>query len=51
MKYVFISYNYSPDFNSPESWIKRTEMYGGMLECLGRENEVMSIKQINYEGK
>jgi len=50
MKYVFVSYNYSPDFNSPESWITRTNLYVGILECLGRENEVISVKQINYGG-
>jgi glycosyltransferase involved in cell wall biosynthesis len=51
MKYVSVSYNYSPDFDSPQSWFKRTEGYAGVLECLSKENIVFSIKQINYEGE
>jgi glycosyltransferase involved in cell wall biosynthesis len=50
MKYVFVSYNYSPDFDSPESWFKRTEGYAGVMECLSRNNTVINVKQINYEG-
>jgi len=50
MRYVSVNYNYSPDFTTPESWFKRTEGYGGILECLSRENEVIYVKQINYEG-
>ncbi len=50
MRYVFISYNYSPDFLTPESWFKRTEGYAGLMECLSKENTVISVKQINYEG-
>jgi glycosyltransferase involved in cell wall biosynthesis len=50
MKYVSVNYNYSPDFDSPESWFKRTEGYAGILECLSKENTVIYIKQINYEG-
>ena len=50
MKYVFVSYNYSPDFDSPESWFKRTEGYAGVMECLSKNNTVINVKQINYEG-
>jgi len=50
MLYVFVNYNYSPDFTSPESWIKRTTGYTGLLEQLSKNNAVISIKQINYEG-
>jgi glycosyltransferase involved in cell wall biosynthesis len=50
MLYVFVNYNYSPDFTSPESWIKRTTGYTGLLEQLSKNNVVISIKQINYEG-
>ncbi len=50
MLYVFVHYNYSPDFDSPESWFKRTAGYTGLVECLSKENKVISIKQINYEG-
>jgi len=50
MLYVFVNYNYSPDFTSPESWIKRTTGYTELLEQLSKNNAVISIKQINYEG-
>jgi glycosyltransferase involved in cell wall biosynthesis len=50
MKYVFISFNYSPVFTSPESWFQRTEGYLGILENLAKENEVINVKQIDYEG-
>ncbi|MDB4918233.1 glycosyltransferase family 4 protein [Mucilaginibacter sp.] len=51
MLYVSISYSYSPDFKSPESWFKRTAGYAGIFECLAKENRVISVKQINYEGE
>jgi glycosyltransferase involved in cell wall biosynthesis len=50
MIFVFVSYNYSPNFNSPERWLKRTESYNGLMECLGKKNKVISLKQIDYEG-
>ena len=50
MRFVSVSYTYSPDFNTPESWLKRTELYNGLLEYLANDNTVISIKQINYEG-
>ena len=50
MLYVFVNYNYSPGFNSPEKWFKRIEGYSGLVECLAKNNTVISIKQINYEG-
>ncbi|MHB8208912.1 glycosyltransferase family 4 protein [Mucilaginibacter sp.] len=50
MLYVFVNYNYSPEFTSPEGWIKRTSGYTELLEQLSENNTVISIKQINYEG-
>jgi len=50
MIYVFISYTFSPMFGTPEDWFKRTEGYSGVLEWLSKENTVINIKQINYEG-
>ncbi|HEY2580715.1 MAG TPA: glycosyltransferase family 4 protein [Mucilaginibacter sp.] len=50
MIYVFVSYNYSPSFNTPQSWFKRTEGYAGVLECLSERNTVFNVKQINYKG-
>lgn len=52
MKYVFLSYNYSPDFITPESWLKRTDCYTGILEELAAAgNAVINVKQIGYQGQ
>jgi glycosyltransferase involved in cell wall biosynthesis len=51
MLYVFVNYNYSPDYTTPESWFKRIAGYNGLVEELAKTNEVISIKQINYEGR
>ena len=50
MKYIFVSYNYSPDIDSPEKWLDRIKIYRGSLEYLSKENEVIRIEQINYTG-
>ena len=50
MKFVFISYDYSPNINSPESWVNRLNFYVGSLECLSKANTVICVDQINYEG-
>jgi len=50
MLYVSISYSYSPGFTTPESWFKRTAGYAGIFEQLAKNNKVISIKQIDYEG-
>ncbi len=50
MLYVSISYGYSPGFNTPESWFKRTAGYAGIFLQLAKNNRVISIKQIDYEG-
>ncbi len=50
MIYVFVTYNFSLNFDSPESWFKRTEAYVGVLSCLAKKNTIINIKQINYEG-
>jgi glycosyltransferase involved in cell wall biosynthesis len=50
MVYVFVTYNSSLEFDSPESWFKRTEGYTGALFSLARNNAVINIKQINYQG-
>lgn len=51
MRLVFVNYNYSPDFDSPESWFERIGPYSGILECLSKKNTVISIKQINFKGQ
>lgn len=50
MRYVFVSYNYSPNFDSPAAWFKRTEGYSGVLESLSKHHTVINIKQMNYKG-
>jgi glycosyltransferase involved in cell wall biosynthesis len=50
MKFVFVSYNYSADINTPEAWINRINFYVGSLECLSKTNTVIRVDQINYEG-
>ncbi len=51
MKYVLASYVYTKEFNQPDAWLKRINMYTGILEALAKSNEVISIEQINYEGE
>ncbi|HEY8780550.1 MAG TPA: glycosyltransferase family 4 protein [Mucilaginibacter sp.] len=50
MVYLSVSYNYSPAFDSPESWFKRTEGYAGIMECLSKAHTVINVKQIRYTG-
>jgi glycosyltransferase involved in cell wall biosynthesis len=50
MVYVFVTYNSSLEFDSPESWFKRTEGYTGALFSLAKNDTVINIKQINYQG-
>lgn len=50
MVYVFVTYNPSFEYDSPESWFKRTEGYTGALFRLAEKHTVINIKQINYEG-
>lgn len=50
MRYVFVSYNYSPDFDDPETWFVRTLGYTGLMDQLSKRHEVINVKQINYEG-
>jgi len=50
MRFVFLSYNYSPDINTPEAWVNRINFYVGSLECLSKTNTVIRVDQINYEG-
>jgi glycosyltransferase involved in cell wall biosynthesis len=51
MKFVFASYVVTPEFKSPEAWIKRIRAYGGVQEALNQAHEVVSIEQIDYEGE
>ncbi len=51
MRFVFASYVYTPAYNSPEAWIERINIYTGMLEALAKNNQVISIEQIDYEGE
>ena len=51
MKYVFAGYVYTGDFNSPEAWLERIKAYTGILEALAKNNTVISVQQIDYEGE
>jgi len=51
MKIVSFSYNYSPNFTSPDNWFKRTALYHGSLEILAKKHQVISVKQIAWSGK
>jgi glycosyltransferase involved in cell wall biosynthesis len=51
MKFIFTSYASSPEFDQPDLWLKRIEGYTGILEILARDNTVIGIERINYEGK
>lgn len=51
MKIVFVTYNYSKEFNCPEKWLHRIRAFIGILEYLGKKHTVISIEQINYEGE
>ena len=50
MRFVFVSYNYSPDIHSPQEWLNRVKIYVGSLECLSKKHTVMRVEQINYTG-
>lgn len=51
MIYVSVTYHPSFNFDTPESWFKRTQAYSGILQCLAKENMVFNLKQIDYEGE
>jgi glycosyltransferase involved in cell wall biosynthesis len=51
MKLVFTSYNGSPEYSDPETWLKRINGWTGILEQLAINNTVTDIEQINYEGE
>lgn len=50
MRFVFLSYNYSPDIGSPAAWVDRLKFYIGALEELAKTHTVIRIDQVNYEG-
>ncbi|SEN40576.1 Glycosyltransferase involved in cell wall bisynthesis [Mucilaginibacter gossypiicola] len=50
MRYVFVSYNYTPEFSDPQAWFVRTLGYTGLMDQLSKRHEVINVKQINYEG-
>jgi len=50
MKIVSAGYIKTAEFDSPLDWLKRISFYTGILEELARQNEVISIERINFEG-
>lgn len=51
MRILFGTYVTIPEFNNPETWLRRIKGYAGIHEKLGLNNEVHSIEQISYEGR
>ncbi|MDB5144192.1 MAG: glycosyltransferase family 4 protein [Mucilaginibacter sp.] len=51
MKFVLTSYVFTKEYNRPETWIDRIKAYTGILEALAKNNQVISIEQIDYEGE
>jgi glycosyltransferase involved in cell wall biosynthesis len=51
MRFVFAVYGRSMEFDDPAKWLKRINAYIGILGSLAKKNEVISIDQINYQGK
>ncbi|MEO6522715.1 MAG: glycosyltransferase family 4 protein [Mucilaginibacter sp.] len=51
MKIVFASYVYTPEFNTPEAWLRRINFYVCIQEALAVNHTIISIEQINYEGE
>ncbi len=50
MKFLFVSYVFTKEFNDPESWLKRISAYAGIQQALSINHDVISIEQIDYEG-
>lgn len=51
MTILSTSYSKTPEFDDPQDWLKKISFYTGILEQLSRQNEVISIERINYEGE
>jgi glycosyltransferase involved in cell wall biosynthesis len=51
MRFVFASYIVTPSYKTPEAWINRIRAYSGIQEALGKNHEIISIEQIDYEGE
>jgi len=51
MKFVFSSYVYVNEFTAPQAWLQRIRAYKGILEVLSKKHEVISIEQIDFEGR
>lgn len=50
MRFIFLSYNYSPDIDSPSAWTERIKFYTGSLESLSRNHTVIRVDQLKYTG-
>lgn len=51
MRFVFASYVVTPEFDNPQAWLERIQMYANMPAALAQSHEVFSIEQINFEGE
>jgi glycosyltransferase involved in cell wall biosynthesis len=51
MKIISTSYSKTAEYTDPHAWLKRISFYTGVLEALAKQDEVISIERINYEGR
>jgi glycosyltransferase involved in cell wall biosynthesis len=51
MKFVCASYVFTKGYKEPEAWIERIKAYTGILEALAKDNQMVSIEQIDYVGE
>ena len=51
MRYVFAGYVVTKTYNSPDTWLERIKAYTGIQEALAKNNEVISIEQIDHDGE
>src|SRR5947209_2216342 len=50
MRLLFTGYVAAPEFDDPETWLKRIKGHTGMLEALAKEHQVIEIEKISWEG-
>ncbi len=51
MRFVSLSYVRTKAFTDPVSWLERVKAYGKVWEALAKKQSIISIEQIDYEGK
>lgn len=51
MKIVYLNYFYSAQYVNPENWLQKIKPITAVLEVLAKNNTVISIEQIDYQGQ